>query len=81
MISADNVAYYALISYLKLIQTHPRPFNRLTFANGSAFVSVFISTARKLTIVSRATVLHYFAGDIRISFIYDDKYSSKVHRS
>ena len=57
MISADNVAYYALILYLKLIQTHPRPFNRLTFANGSAFVSVFISTARKLTIVSRATVI------------------------
>ena len=57
MISPDDVAYYAQFNTLKLIKPKSKTLQPLTFVDGSAFVSTFIYTARRLTIVSRANVI------------------------
>ena len=57
MISPDDVAYYARFNTLKLIKPKSKTLQPLTFVDGSAFVSIFIYTTRKLTIVSRANVI------------------------
>ena len=66
MISPDDVAYYARFNTLKLIKPKSKTLQPLTFVDGSAFVSIFIYTARKLTIVSRANVI---IETIRLSLI------------
>ena len=53
----DDVAYYSPFNTLKLIKPKSKTLQPLTFVDGSALVSIFIYTARKLTIVSRANVI------------------------
>ena len=48
---------FARIPPLKLIKPKSKTLQLLTFVDGSAFVSTFIYTARRLTIVSRANVI------------------------
>ena len=57
MISPDDVAFYAQFNILKLIKPKSKTLQPLTFVDGSASVSTFIYTARRLTIVSRANVI------------------------
>ena len=58
MISPDDAAFYAQFNTLKLIKPKSKTLQPLlTFVDGSAFVSTFIYTARRLTIVSRANII------------------------
>ena len=70
MISPDDVAFYAQFSTLKLIKPKSKTLQPLlTFVDGSAFVSTFIYTAHRLTIVSRANVIPLSKGFFLTSFM------------